>query len=90
MTLNKLHKLLGKLIEQGHGRREVCVDKPTFRDNRESDGCVILDVTGVQVLTYYRLDDDGSIALAKDGSERMITGVVLYGSSGPTPAEGGS
>lgn len=32
MTLNQLHKQLGKLIEQGHGRRDIYINKSSFRE----------------------------------------------------------
>ena len=87
MTVNQLHKLLGRLIAQGHGRRAVMVDKPSFRDNRESDGCVILPAWRGCIKTYPLLDDDGAIATRADGTERDFTGLVLIGESGPTGEE---
>jgi hypothetical protein len=84
MTLNSLHKLIGALIAQGHGRAAVAVDKQSYRDNRESDGCVILDVCGVTVYPVPMADDDGGTATNKDGSERFRTTCVLYGSCGLT------
>jgi hypothetical protein len=89
MTINKLHKLLGELIAQGYGRRDVCIDKASFSHNLESDGCVILLVTRGEMRTYHRIDDDGGIATNKDGTERYLTSLVLTGegeSSFPTPA----
>lgn len=81
MTVNQLHKLLTRLIEQGHGRRSVMADKPSFRDNRESDGCVILPVWRGVITSYPLLDDDGAL------TERMKTSLVLIGDSGPTTEE---
>lgn len=43
LTVNQLAKKLAKMIEDGHGKRYVSVDKSTFYDNRESDGVSILD-----------------------------------------------
>ena len=82
MTVNKLHKLLGELIAQGYGRQRVCVDKPSFRDNRESDGCVVLEVCDAQLRTYNLMDGDGAHALRADGTERMLTSLVLDGGCG--------
>jgi hypothetical protein len=82
MTIGRLHKLLGAMVETGHGRRSVCVDKPSFQHNCESDGCVILEVEGGAIRTYNRIADDGGLALKANGEERMITGLVLHGDMG--------
>lgn len=79
MTLNKLHKILGKLIEQGHGRNRVSVDKSSFRDNRENDGLTIMPVWCVDVRWINDADDDGGLAVNKDGTERGRRLVILAG-----------
>lgn len=84
MTINQLHKLLAKLIAQGHGRKAVYVDKWSYRDNRESDGCVILPVSIARMQTYMLLDDDGGCWENKDGTERTRKSLVLLGESGST------
>jgi hypothetical protein len=84
MTLNQLHKLLTKLIAQGHGRKSVYVDKGSYRDNREKDGCVILPVNRGAMHTYQLLDDDGGSWINADGSERHRTSLVLIGDAGST------
>lgn len=82
MTLNKLHKILGKLIEQGHGRHRVSVDKQSFRDNREGDfSTMMLPVEVVDVQWINDADDDGGLAVNKDGTERGRMTVILGGSS---------
>jgi hypothetical protein len=81
MTVNQLHKLLCRLIDQGHGRRSVCIDKPSFRDNRENDGLVIMPVWRGVITSYPLLDDDGAL------TERMTTSLVLVGDGGPTTEE---
>lgn len=81
MTLNQLQKQIAKLIEQGHGRKQVCVDKTSFRDNRESDGCTILPVCEVDTDWIPDADDDGGAAFNKDGTERGRWLVILGGSS---------
>lgn len=81
MTLNELHKRLTKLIEQGHGRRRVSVDKPSFQDNRESDGCTILPICQVYAQWIPDADDDGGIATNKDGTEHGRVTVVIGGST---------
>lgn len=65
-TVNQLHKRLGKLIEQGEGRRYVAIDKESFSDNRESDGVCILDVHGMGVLACNVADDDGGTKFESD------------------------
>lgn len=84
MTINQLHKLLGKLIEKGHGRRQVHVDKGSYHHNLEADGCVILPVWRAQVHTYRMLNEDGGWAYKADGTEITRTSLVLIGDSGST------
>lgn len=79
MTLNQLHKQLGKLIEKGYGRRRVAIAKTSFQDNRESDGCTILPVCVVDTDWIVDADDDGGLATNKDGSERGRWTVILGG-----------
>lgn len=81
MTANKLRKILDRIIAEGHGRCRVSVAKDSFRDNRESDGCVILPVDGIDVRWIVDADDDGGTAFNKDGTERGRTTVILVGSS---------
>lgn len=86
MTVNQLHKALGKLIEQGHARTKVHINKPTFTHNLEGDGCVILPVYHVLVSVDNVIDDDGGTKVRKDGRECYMTSVVLCGNSWePTP-----
>ena len=79
MTLNQLHKRLGALIEQGCGRHRVAIDKASFVDNRESDGCTILPVMAIEDVWIPDADDDGGTAVNKDGTERGRCTVVLGG-----------
>lgn len=88
MTLNKLHKLLGELIEQGYGRMSVAIDKESFYDPREGDGCTILPVCAVDSDWIVDADDDGGTATNKDGTERGRWTVVLGGSSYGRAAKG--
>lgn len=87
MTLHQLHKQLTKLIAQGHGRKTVYVDKGSFRDNRESDGCIILPVYRGAMHTYRLANDDGGIAYDSKGIERQRTSLVLIGDAGSTVGE---
>jgi len=83
MTLNQLHKQLGALIDKGHGRRQVCIDKRSFQHNLEPDGCVILPVCRTDTRWIVELDGDGCAVINKDGSEHGETTVILGGSSYP-------
>lgn len=79
-TVNQLHKRLGKLIEQGEGRRYVAVDKKSFSDNREPDGVCILDVHGMGILACGVADEDGGTKFDSKGREVISRMCVLVGS----------
>ena len=79
ISVAKMHKMLGELIEKGHGRRHICVDKATFTDNRESDGVTILDVYVLKPACIEMADDDGGLALNKDGTAKTRNIVLLGG-----------
>lgn len=81
MTVNKLYELLFDLVKKGHGRKPVYVDKATFTDPRENDGPMILPVCELELKWVLDADDDGGIAVNKDGTERGRTTCVLGGSS---------
>lgn len=80
MTVNQLHKALSALIAKGAGRRRVSIAKDSFRDNREVDGCTILPVEFVDTDWIVDADDDGGLAINKDGTERGRWTVILGGS----------
>lgn len=84
MTVNQLYKRLGKLIECGYGIVTVSVAKETFKDNRENDGCTILQLEGLGVRRINLADDDGGTKINKDGSEASKLVCMLVGSSGAT------
>jgi hypothetical protein len=79
VTLNQLHKHLSRLIEQGYGRRQVCIDKYTFAHNCENDGVTILPVNSMETRWVPLADDDGGIATNSKGEERGSMQIVLYG-----------
>ena len=82
MTVNQLHKLLGELIDKGHGRKPVCIAKHTFTHPCESDGAYILPVDAVTGPEWiYNADDDGGVKLNRDGTESATRTVVLRGST---------
>lgn len=82
MTVTRLHKLLGKMIDDGLGRRQILVNKETFTHNLEADGAVMLEVCGVIPHVATLMDDDGGTAVRKDGRERSSLCVLIYGTSG--------
>jgi len=88
MTVNQLHKALGKLIAKGAGRRRVSIAKNSFQDNREVDGCTILPVEVVDTGWIVDADDDGGTATNKDGTERGRWLVILGGASYDKAAKG--
>jgi hypothetical protein len=80
VNVNQLHKALGALVEKGHGRKPVCINKTSFNHPLESDGAVILNVqavTGPRFITMT--DDDGGTKFNKDGTESGSYTVVLEG-----------
>jgi hypothetical protein len=79
MTLNKLYRHLGKLIDEGCGRYQVAVHKPSFVNPCESDGVVILPVEAIECYLVPQSDDDGGTAVNRDGTERLRGTVVLGG-----------
>ena len=79
MTIAKLHKMLGELVLNGHGRRPVCVNKASFFHPLESDGVVILNVTEAISRTITIADGDGWTATNKDGSEKTRSVFILGG-----------
>ena len=81
-TIASLHKALGKLIDEGHGRKPVCVNKESFQHNCEDDGAVVLELSGMGIQWVPWIDDDGGTKWNKDGSESGRTILVLAGDAG--------
>lgn len=79
ITVGSLHKQLAKLIEQGHARKPVTVDKDTFKHNLECDGSMILNVEPVRLEWILQADDDGGVKMNQDGSESGRYNLVLRG-----------
>jgi hypothetical protein len=79
ITIGRLHKELGKLIENGKKRQRVCISKTTFTHNLEDDGCTILDVEKAELRLITMADGDGYQAMRKDGSESRHVVLVLSG-----------
>ena len=79
MTVGKLHKLLAKLIAEGHARKPVCIHKGTFKHPLEPDGCCILDVEDVHIRWVTQLDGDGAVEENQDGTEHEKRCAVLTG-----------
>ena len=81
LTISKLHKELGKAIENGCGRMLVCINKKTFTHPLESDGCIILPVETADIESVPIINDDGGFAKRKDGTEIEKTWMVLRGNN---------
>lgn len=79
LTINRLHKELGKLIEDGHGRKPVSINKNSFTHTLETDGCIILPVKTVWVEWIPTISDEGGFKENKDGSESGKNICVLSG-----------
>lgn len=79
MTIKKLHKLLGSLIDQGHSRKPVYINKGTFTHPLESDGCIALKIVGGSIQWIPTIDDDGFQKYRKDNSECGTHCFVLEG-----------
>lgn len=79
MTVARLHRLLAKLIDQGHGHKPVAVNKRTFTHPLEGDGACILSVHGVRIEWIATADDDGGRKENADGSESGRITAVLFG-----------
>lgn len=79
MTLNALHKLTGKLLSQGHGRAKVSIDKATFYNPLEDEGCTIMDVQAADVQAITLADGDGFTDTDSKGRERVKMCLVMTG-----------
>lgn len=79
-TVARLHRELGKLIEQGHGRKPVQINKQSFQHVLEDDGVVIMDIKAIEGPRWItEADDDGGTKWNRDGSEAGRRVVVLKG-----------
>jgi hypothetical protein len=79
ITIARLHKHLGELIEQGHSRRPVCVNKESFSHPLELDGAVILNVAKIDIQWVPTASDDGGTKMNRDGSESGKRVLVISG-----------
>lgn len=81
ITVARLHKELQRLIDSGHGRKPVCIDKRSFSHPLEQDGAVIFDIDDVLGPMFIGMaDDDGFTKWNKDGTESGRRVVLLKGS----------
>lgn len=79
MTINQLHKLTQKLVDQGYGRRKVTIDKSTFASPLEDEGGVIIDVVSADVEVIRLMDGDGFTETTKSGREKVMVTMVMVG-----------
>ena len=80
MTVTALHKQLSALIEAGHGRKPVLVNKTSFTHPLEDEGAVLLPIEAIDGPKWIPMcDDDGGTKWNKDGSESGQRVVILHG-----------
>ena len=79
MTINALQKLTQKLIAQGHGRSRVSIDKATYANPLEDEGCTIMDVHSADVEAIYLSDGDGFTETDFKGREKVRLCLVMRG-----------
>lgn len=79
ITVNRLHKMLAKVIADGGGRFPVCVDKSTFSHPLEGDGVCILHINSADTDLVQMADGDGFGIENADGSERMRNTYIIRG-----------
>ncbi len=77
MTVYRLHKLLTKLIAEGHKRMTVCIDKSKVTHPLESEGVRIIPTTGATIDTHEMMDEDGGTATRKDGQTIYRTALII-------------
>ena len=77
MTIKRLHKELTKLINEGHGRKEVCVDKSHVNHPCEPDGVCLFPVTGASIGTHEMMGEDGGFKELADGTVATRTSLVI-------------
>lgn len=77
LTVQQLHKQLGQLVEAGHGRQPVCVDKASYHHPCEGDGVTILHVHHADLEAVLVWQDDGTTDA--QGREHYRRAVVLRG-----------
>lgn len=79
-TVASLHRALGKLIDQGHGRKPVQINKSSFQHPLEDDGVIIMDVQTIAgPIWITEADADGGTKWNRDGTEAGRQVVVLQG-----------
>ncbi|MFH1850993.1 MAG: hypothetical protein ABIA75_01470 [Candidatus Neomarinimicrobiota bacterium] len=79
MTIQKLHKILSELIDQGHGRKTILVNKPSLWDGNET--FELCEITDTDYRWYPIVDGDGFSIENKDGMEHGKHALILIGSN---------
>ena len=85
MQVRKLHRLLGELIDGGHGHKEVTINKDTFKNPLESDGAVIMPIESIYLQWYDILDGDGFSEVDSRGYEKRKLSLILDGENKHAP-----
>jgi hypothetical protein len=78
MTAKQLVKQLNKIIST-HGNLQICADHETLKARLGGlkNDCAIVDVADLNFAWIYIADDDGGIALNKNGTEKMRQCFIL-------------
>jgi len=80
MTVQRLYAVLGELIDKGHSRKLVMINKSSFQNPQECDGAVIMGIESVDGPRWIpNADDDSGTKWNKDGSESGRRVVILKG-----------
>lgn len=77
LTIQQLHKQLGQLVEAGHGRQPICVDKASFYHPCEEDGVTILHAHSIELEPVLLWQDAGTTD--PNGREHYRQALVLRG-----------
>jgi hypothetical protein len=80
MTIRKLHRMLGELIDSGNGKSRVYIYKGLSSHPLELYGDGTHRVNGVR-LKQFVSDKDGSTKRGNDNPEIVKTRLVLFGKS---------
>jgi hypothetical protein len=76
MTVNKLSKILEKMVSGGMGKLRVFIDGNTFPIADESSVFPVVQATEKE---FNVADGDGWTVTLKDGAEKRQTGLILRG-----------
>jgi len=79
LTVGSLHKIISKLVEEGHSRKPVSIDKSTFNHPLEEHGTTILRSYNVRLEPIAVMTDDGVIETGVDGTDNTRVTCIIEG-----------